>query len=100
MARLIVTRGPNVGDSYVLTKRISTLGRDEACAVRIDRDGVSRNHAQICRDEDGWSVTDLGSTNGTIVNGEPVTERRLAAHHPHRKDRHGTTDRHPRTERR
>ena len=68
MARLIVTRGPNVGDSYVLTKRISTIGRDEACAVRLEREGISRNHAQLCRDEEGWSVTDLGSTNGTIVD--------------------------------
>ena len=57
MAKLTVTRGPNVGDSYPLTKRVVTVGRDEGCFVRIDRDGISRNHAQICREEDGWSVT-------------------------------------------
>ncbi len=41
MARLIVTRGPNVGDSYVLSKRIVTIGRDEGCAIRLDREGRS-----------------------------------------------------------
>ena len=54
MAKLTVTQGPNVGDSFPLTKKIVTLGRDEACFVRIDREGVSRNHAQICREGEGW----------------------------------------------
>jgi MoxR-like ATPase len=77
MARLIVTRGPNVGDSYVLGKRIVTIGRDEGCAVRLDREGISRNHAQICNEDGAWTVTDLNSTNGTEVNGTRVEEHKL-----------------------
>ncbi|MGH2669182.1 MAG: FHA domain-containing protein, partial [bacterium] len=38
---------------------------------------VSRRHAEVRRDEEGFAVHDLGSTNGTVVNGTPVQERRL-----------------------
>jgi hypothetical protein len=39
--------------------------------------GASRKHAQIVRRDDGFVLTDLGSTNGTLVNGETVRERLL-----------------------
>ena len=45
------------------------LGRDVNCDVCIDDEGVSRNHAEITWVEDRWHVTDLGSSNGTTVNG-------------------------------
>jgi pSer/pThr/pTyr-binding forkhead associated (FHA) protein len=38
---------------------------------------VSRRHAEIRPSAGGWVIVDLGSTNGTRVNGAPVTERKL-----------------------
>ena len=39
---------------------------------------MSRRHAEVRRDAEGFAVFDLGSTNGTVVNGAPVRERRLS----------------------
>jgi len=78
MARLIVRAGMKSGKIYSLAKEIVTLGRDEKCAIRLDVDGVSRNHAQVIREGTDWLVTDLMSTNGTLVNGEKVDQRKLA----------------------
>ena len=77
MARLIVRSGGSIGDIHELGKSIVTIGRDEKCGVRLDVEGVSRNHAQIILEDDRWLVTDLMSTNGTIVNGEKVAEQSL-----------------------
>jgi MoxR-like ATPase len=77
MARLIVRKGGKVGQIYPLAREIVTLGRDEKCAVRLDAEGVSRNHAQLIREGADWLVTDLMSTNGTLVNGEKVEQRKL-----------------------
>ncbi|HSN91028.1 MAG TPA: GGDEF domain-containing protein [Anaeromyxobacteraceae bacterium] len=56
-----------------------TLGRDAACAVRLDGEDVSRRHARVAPEGDGHAVVDLGSTNGTLVNGEAVASvRRLS----------------------
>jgi hypothetical protein len=49
------------------------LGRLEDCAVVFEDPNVSRHHAQIDSDERGWVVRDLGSTNGTFVNGKRIS---------------------------
>jgi hypothetical protein len=54
-----------------------TIGRGPDSGVRLSDASVSRRHAEVRRSGDGWTVVDLGSTNGTRVNGVPVTERRL-----------------------
>ena len=52
------------------------IGRSRECDVRIDDGNVSRRHAELSRDHDErWTVVDLGSTNGTEVNGRRVTRR-------------------------
>ncbi len=54
------------------------LGRSKACEVAIFSEEVSRRHAQIGSDETGCTIVDLGSSNGTKVNGERVrAPRRL-----------------------
>ncbi len=78
MARLVVQKGPNAGEIYALAKDIVTIGRDEKCAIRLNVEGVSRNHAQLFVEGGGWLVTDLMSTNGTLVNGEKVEQRALS----------------------
>jgi FHA domain/Domain of unknown function (DUF1707) len=46
-----------------------TIGRTQDCDLRIADLSVSRRHAQLSRSEDGWLLSDLGSHNGTRVNG-------------------------------
>jgi Domain of unknown function (DUF1707)/FHA domain len=56
-----------------------TIGRTHDCDLRIENMSVSRLHAELNRGEDGWLLSDLGSHNGTRVNGwlvrEPVPVR-------------------------
>jgi ABC-type multidrug transport system ATPase subunit/pSer/pThr/pTyr-binding forkhead associated (FHA) protein len=52
------------------------LGRDPACDVKLDGTLVSWRHARVDRVEGGHAITDLRSTNGTFVNGQPVKGRR------------------------
>ena len=49
-----------------------SVGRAEACAVRLDHDSVSRHHAEIVGNGDGWRLIDLGSKNGLRVDGPEV----------------------------
>jgi diguanylate cyclase (GGDEF)-like protein len=54
------------------------IGRDPGCTVALPAEDVSRRHARIAPDGDGHAIVDLGSTNGTLVNGVAVERRRLA----------------------
>jgi pSer/pThr/pTyr-binding forkhead associated (FHA) protein len=51
-----------------------TIGRDPACECPIDDRTVSNHHAQFSFHHNQWWLTDLGSTNGTILNSQLVTE--------------------------
>jgi Protein of unknown function (DUF3662)/Inner membrane component of T3SS, cytoplasmic domain len=55
------------------------IGRLPECEVVLPDSNVSRRHAELRRKGDGVFVTDLGSTNGTRVNGTPVREQLLAS---------------------
>lgn len=48
------------------------IGRDYACGLRIAHDSVSRLHAELLLDGDTWRLRDLGSMNGTWINGRRV----------------------------
>jgi diguanylate cyclase (GGDEF)-like protein len=54
------------------------LGRDPGCGLHLPADDVSRRHARVAPDGGGHLLADLGSTNGTFVNGEAVRVHRLA----------------------
>lgn len=55
-----------------------TIGRSRDCEIVLDDTGVSRHHAVIRPGADGWTVQDLGSTNGVLVNGSEIRgEHRL-----------------------
>jgi diguanylate cyclase (GGDEF)-like protein len=72
----IYPTGPHMGARYLL-KDGAVIGRTDDCQVRNTDASVSRAHARLdCRD-DGYYVTDLGSTNGTFVNNAAVAEARL-----------------------
>ena len=54
-----------------------TIGRDEACELHLDDPKISRRHARVVALKGSWYVEDLGSSNGTSVNGEMVTRAAL-----------------------
>src|SRR5690606_9798382 len=54
---------------YPLTAAETTLGRDPSCDIQIDSPGVSRRHARILLHEQEVVLEDLGSSNGTFLNG-------------------------------
>jgi predicted component of type VI protein secretion system len=74
--RLIVRRGPQPNQSYELNKDIVTLGRDITNDIVINDPEVSRHHLRLTRGAGGFTVEDLGSTNGTFVNGQRLTGAR------------------------
>jgi FhaA, N-terminal domain/FHA domain len=51
-----------------------TLGRSRECDIVLDDAGVSRKHAELRRGTQGWTLADLGSTNGVRVNGRELRE--------------------------
>jgi len=77
-ALLLVKRGPNAGSTFLLDADASSLGRDTSSDVFLDDITVSRKHARIERRDGGFFVKDVGSLNGTYVNGEAVEETKLA----------------------
>jgi pSer/pThr/pTyr-binding forkhead associated (FHA) protein len=54
-----------------------TIGRLPECSIVVEDANVSRRHAEVRRDGPDVVVSDLGSTNGTRVNGAQVRTRRL-----------------------
>ena len=73
----VIRDGAAVGQSFVLDHAILTIGRGSECNVVINDVSISRRHAQVLRQANGNYVQDLGSRNGTKVNGEPLHEPRL-----------------------
>ncbi len=59
---------------YLLFGEQFLLGREEGCEIRIIDDRISRKHCLIKLEDDGAHLIDLGSTNGTYRNGQPVEE--------------------------
>jgi pSer/pThr/pTyr-binding forkhead associated (FHA) protein len=77
---LLVKRGPNAGSTFLLEGGSTAVGRGTDSAVFLDDITVSRVHAVLERRDDGsWFVRDVGSLNGTYVNGEQVDETKLAS---------------------
>ncbi len=71
MPSLLLLSGPSAGLRLELTDQV-TLGRSPSCDVRLDDDKVSRRHARIFRLGEQTRICDLGSRNGTAVNGERI----------------------------
>ncbi|WP_119072589.1 FHA domain-containing protein [Aggregatilinea lenta] len=77
--RLIVRRGPQPNQVYELNKGIITIGRDITNDIVINDPEVSRHHARLTQTGAGYTLEDLGSTNGTFVNGQRLTGARPLA---------------------
>jgi two-component system cell cycle response regulator len=82
LAYLVVLAGVSAGEMFKLQLDKTVCGRGPKCAVRLNDEGVSREHCQLVREQkDGTDkivLEDLGSTNGTFCNGIRVDRRELA----------------------
>lgn len=74
---LVVRDGEAAGQSFLLDRPVITLGRGSECDLVINDVSISRRHAQVLRQANGYFVQDLESRNGTTVNSEPLHEPRL-----------------------
>ncbi|KNB52376.1 hypothetical protein AC230_11260 [Streptomyces caatingaensis] len=78
-ALLVVRRGPNSGSRFLLDGEVTTAGRHPQSDIFLDDVTVSRRHVEFRRGQDGgFSVTDVGSLNGTYVNREQIDSAVLA----------------------
>jgi len=70
--QLVIRKGPKAGQTIPLTAPTITLGRDPMADVVLDDAEVSRFHARMVQTEEGYRLEDLGSTNGTFVDGRNI----------------------------
>jgi pSer/pThr/pTyr-binding forkhead associated (FHA) protein len=66
------------GREIPLTSERIVLGRSRECDVRLTDANVSRRHAEVRHEDDEFWIVDLGSTNGTELNGKRIERARLA----------------------
>lgn len=71
--RLVVRRGPQPNQVYELNQDMMTLGRDVNNEITVNDPEVSRHHCRLTRGPNGYTLEDLGSTNGSFVNGRRLT---------------------------
>ncbi len=78
--RLACTAGPKAGEDFALDEGEYVIGRSTDNTICIPDTSVSRRHVMVRKEGSAWFVRDLGSGNGTLVNGEPITDEALLNH--------------------
>ncbi|HEY3015344.1 MAG TPA: FHA domain-containing protein [Nocardioides sp.] len=73
-ALLVVQRGPGAGSRFLLDADLVTAGRHPESEIFLDDVTVSRRHAEFRRTPEGYTVSDVGSLNGTYVNRDRIDE--------------------------
>lgn len=79
-AELIVVNGPNSGEKISLDERQLLIGREPDCQLRLPSELVSRHHCVFRQDEYTLRIRDLGSKNGTFVNGHRIKGEVVLGH--------------------
>ena len=74
MATIQIIQGPEKARTYELTAGENVIGRREG-PIRVADGTVSREHAKLLQRDERWFIEDLGSANGTYVNGVRITKR-------------------------
>lgn len=77
--KLVMFKSSGQRKDFPLESANTVIGRGENCDLRVPLLSVSRRHAQLTLEGDMLSVKDLGSSNGTYVNNQRVTEQQLEA---------------------
>jgi len=72
--RLIVIKGADEGKEFDLNGSVMSAGRDVSNQIRLHDTEVSRRHAEFRQVEGAYQVVDVGSANGTFVNGQPAQQ--------------------------
>lgn len=72
--KLVVLAGAKQGLEIPLKKDKFLIGRAKECALRAGSEAISRRHCVLARQDDLWTVRDLGSRNGTYVNDKRITD--------------------------
>jgi two-component system cell cycle response regulator len=73
-ACLVIIHGESLGKQFLLTYPDILIGRQIHCGIYVNQETVSRSHARVMREEGGtFTITDLGSKNGTRVNDRELT---------------------------
>jgi pSer/pThr/pTyr-binding forkhead associated (FHA) protein len=75
---LVVVRGPNAGARLALVKDVTTAGRHPEADLFLDDVTVSRRHAEFAKVDSAFRIRDVGSLNGTYLNGSRVDDGPLA----------------------
>lgn len=70
--KLTVAKGSNSGKAFEVNVPQFVIGRAKGCQLRPQSDAISRQHCVICVTEESATIRDLGSRNGTVVNGEKI----------------------------
>src|SRR6478736_834467 len=73
-ARLIAVAGPVPKTEFLLGDEEAVIGRDVAATVCVNSRSTSCRHCIVRRNSDQYLIKDLGSSNGTLVNGLPISE--------------------------
>jgi pSer/pThr/pTyr-binding forkhead associated (FHA) protein len=76
-ALLVVQRGPGSGSRFLLDQEVVSAGRHPDSEIFLDDVTVSRRHAEFHREGDSFTVSDVGSLNGTYVNRDRIDRVRL-----------------------
>jgi pSer/pThr/pTyr-binding forkhead associated (FHA) protein len=71
-ALLVVRRGPNLGARFLLDTDVTTVGRHPDADIFLDDVTVSRRHSEFLRDGSTFHIKDLGSLNGTYLDGTRI----------------------------
>ncbi|MEV0703011.1 FHA domain-containing protein [Saccharopolyspora sp. NPDC050389] len=77
-ARLVINRGPDAGTGFAIGITRTTIGRGRGCDIVVDDVTVSREHAELRREDGRYVLVDGGSLNGTYLNRMPVDSAELA----------------------
>ncbi|MEI2637978.1 MAG: FHA domain-containing protein [Microthrixaceae bacterium] len=78
VGQLIVTRGPTAGSRFAITDQVVSIGRNTDSQVFLNDITVSRDHAEIRRNQDGtYTLSDRSSLNGTYLDGDLITHAAL-----------------------
>lgn len=77
MPMLLIKEGQLAGKEWVLDRDVVLIGRGADCNIVLQERAVSRVHARIERRNQGYLLIDMGSKNGTFVNGQQITQPHL-----------------------